>query len=115
MVRLEDKIKQLCRVNNVTQKELYSAIGITDAGMRKIYARNSCDVTLLEKVASYFDIPVSVFFNEGSEGVKAVDHSLAINGNGNSANNDTGAFLTLLSKKDEQIDRLLGIIEQMNK
>lgn len=31
MVRLEDKIKQLCRVNNVTQKELYSAIGITDA------------------------------------------------------------------------------------
>ena len=47
MVRLEDKIKQLCRVNNVTQKELYSAIGITDAGMRKIYARNSCDVTLL--------------------------------------------------------------------
>lgn len=110
MVRLEDKIKQLCRVNNVTQKELYSAIGITDAGMRKIYARNSCDVTLLEKVASYFDIPVSVFFNEGNEGVTATNNSIAIQGNGNNAS-DTGAFISLLSKKDEQIDRLLGIIE----
>lgn len=53
MVKLEDKIKQLCRVNNVTQKQLYAAIGVTDAGMRKMYARNSCEVTLLEKVASF--------------------------------------------------------------
>lgn len=115
MVKLEDKIKQLCRVNNVTQKQLYAAIGVTDAGMRKMYARNSCEVTLLEKVASFFEVPISVFFNDSNDGTTAINNSLAIHGNGNSANNDTGAFLSLLSKKDEQIDRLLGIIEQMNK
>ena len=116
MVRLEDKIKQLCRVNNVTQKQLYSAIGVTDAGMRKMYARNSCDVTLLEKIAGYFGISVSTFFEDGNgDMVTAANNSLAINGNGNNANNDTSAFLSLLTKKDEQIDRLLSIIEQMNK
>lgn len=116
MVRLEDKIKQLCRVNNVTQKQLYSAIGVTDAGMRKMYARNSCDVTLLEKIADYFGISVSTFFEDGNgDMVTATNNSLAINGNGNNANNDTSAFLSLLTKKDEQIDRLLSIIEQMNK
>ena len=116
MVRLEDKIKQLCRVNNVTQKQLYSAIGVTDAGMRKMYARNSCDVTLLEKIAGYFDISVSTFFEDGNgDMVTAANNSLAINGNGNNANNDTSAFLSLLTKKDEQIDRLLSIIENMNK
>lgn len=116
MVRLEDKIKQLCRVNNVTQKQLYSAIGVTDAGMRKMYARNSCDVTLLEKIAGYFNISVSTFFEDGNgDMVTATNNSLAINGNGNNANNDTSAFLSLLTKKDEQIDRLLSIIENMNK
>ena len=115
MVRLEDKIKQLCRINNVTQKQLYSAIGVTDAGMRKMYARNSCEVTLLEKVANFFQVPVSVFFNDSNDGIMATNNSLAINGNGNSANNNTGAFLSLLTKKDEQIDRLLTIIETLNK
>lgn len=114
MVRLEEKIKQLCRVNNVTQKQLYSAIGVTDAGMRKMYARNSCDASLLEKIADYFNIGISVFFDSDNDSVSAVNNSLAIHGNGNSANNDTSAFLMLLSKKDEQIDRLLGIIEKMN-
>ena len=69
---------------------------------------------MIEKLCNVLNEDVTLFYGYGDK-VSAVDHSLAINGNGNSANNDTGAFLALLTKKDEQIDRLLGIIEQMNK
>lgn len=41
MVSFETKIKELLRWKNVTHKQFCEAIGITDAGMRKIYARNS--------------------------------------------------------------------------
>ncbi len=54
---------------------------------------------------------------EGSDHVTASDHSTAFKGNGNTVHNDAGAdkYLALLSKKDEQIDRLLSIIEGLHK
>lgn len=64
MVSLETKIKELLRWKNVTHKQFCEAIGITDAGMRKIYARNSMEVSLLLKVAEFFEIPVSDFFEK---------------------------------------------------
>lgn len=67
MVVFETKIKELCRVNGITQKQLYADIGMTDAGMRKMYARNSCEVCLLEKIAQYFKTPIISFFEEGAE------------------------------------------------
>lgn len=112
MVGFEDNVKRLCREHNCTQKELYAAIGVTDAGMRKMFARNSCEITLLEKIADYFKVPVNYFFD--GDVITASNNSLAIKGNGNNANSDHGQFLALLSKKDEQIDRLLSIIETIS-
>lgn len=118
MVGFEAKIKQLCREHNVTQKQLYSELGVTDSGMRKMFARNSCEVAFLEKIAEYFKIPIGVFFDsrEGNiENIMAADNSTAFKGNGNTVLNESGSerFLDLLTKKDEQIDRLLSIIEKM--
>ena len=41
------------------------------------------------------------------------DGNTAIHGNGNQVNSETTRFLALLEKKDEQIDRLLAIIESV--
>lgn len=116
MVGFEAKIKQLCREHNVTQKQLYSDLSVTDSGMRKMFARNSCEVVFLEKIAEYFKIPIGDFFDsqDGSiDNIMAADNSTAFKGNGNTIGADVGKFLELLSKKDEQIDRLLGIIEKI--
>ena len=43
--------------------------------------------------------------------VVAGNNNTAIQGNGNNLNSETAAFLSLLRKKDEQIDRLLDIIQ----
>lgn len=52
---------------------------------------------------------------DGSDIVIASEHSTAFKGNGNTVNTGTGdeKYLELLQKKDEQIDRLLSIIERM--
>jgi transcriptional regulator with XRE-family HTH domain len=52
---------------------------------------------------------------EGDDLIIASDNSTAFKGNGNTVNtvNGTDKFIELLNKKDEQIDRLLTIIEKM--
>lgn len=87
-------------------------IGTTSQALNQVF--NSTDVksSYVEKIAEALDIPIVEFY--GCECVTATDHSTAINGNGNTINNDD-KFLSLLSKKDEQIDRLLTIIETMQK
>lgn len=42
------------------------------------------------------------------------DGNTAIHGNGNQVNGEVSRFLALLEKKDEQMDRLLAIIEKLS-
>ena len=42
----------------------------------------------------------------------ASDHSIAVSGDSNQINAISEKFIALLEKKDEQIDRLLTIIEK---
>lgn len=112
MVVFETKIKELCRLNGTTQKQLYGAIGVTDAGMRKMYARNSCEVALLEKIADYFNVPITDFLDVEKQSVTNIGNGI-ISGSG-SINTDSATinrFIALLEEKDKQIARLLKIIE----
>jgi len=54
----------------------------------------------------------SVIKGDGNQNVNG-NHNTAIQGNGNQVNSETTRFLALLEKKDEQIDRLLAIIESV--
>jgi len=42
------------------------------------------------------------------------DGNTAIHGHGNQVNNETSRFIALLEKKDEQMDRLISIIEKLS-
>lgn len=113
MVGFEQKIKELCKRSGTTQKQLYGAIGVTDAGMRKMYARNSCEVALLEKIAGYFNVPITDFLDvETAPTISDIYNN--VSGTNIGVRND-GATITgliaLLEEKDKQIARLLKIIE----
>ena len=111
MVAFETKIKELCKRHNTTQKQLYTAIGVTDAGMRKMYARNSCEVALLEKIADYFSVPITDFFDVEIPSMADVHNSI-ISGSGTINDGATiNRLIALLEEKDKQIARLLKIIE----
>lgn len=111
MVGFEAKIKELCRINGITQKQLYAAIGVTDAGMRKMYARNSCEISLLEKIADYFNVPITDFFGGEKQTVTNIGNGI-ISGSGSINDSATiNRLIALLEEKDKQIARLLKIIE----
>ena len=43
------------------------------------------------------------------------DNSVAVSGTGNSVNAISERFISLLEKKDEQMDRLIGLLEKLDK
>lgn len=108
------ELKAILKRTGRQLNEIATLINISPQALNQVLNSKDVKSGILESLASALGISVCEFYGGGDK-VSAIDHSLAINGNGNSANNDTGAFLALLTKKDEQIDRLLGIIEQMNK
>ena len=114
MVGFETKIKNLCRANNVTQKQLYESLGISDAGMRKMFARNSCEVSFLEKIAAYFHVPVCYFFDEEKQSaVASGDSSIAVNNiTGNIEAGDTSALQERVKLLEQLLAERERIIEE---
>jgi DNA-binding Xre family transcriptional regulator len=109
-----EQLKKILGKTGKSYVEIAALLGISSQSLYQMFKADDIKSGMIEKLCNVLNEDVTLFYGGGDK-ISAVDHSLAINGNGNSANNDTGAFLALLTKKDEQIDRLLGIIEQMNK
>lgn len=106
-----EQLKEILAKTGKSYAEIANLLGISSQSLYQIFKADDVKSGLLEKLCSVLGQDVTLFYGGM---VTATNNSLAINGNGNNANNDTSAFLMLLSKKDEQIDRLLGIIEKMN-
>ena len=69
---------------------------------------------LIEDIARVTNKSVCYFY-EGSGNTVATDHGIAVSGDSNQINALSEKFIALLEKKDEQMDRLIGIIEKNNK
>ncbi len=84
-----------------------------DGDQRLHSALKSEDVKsgLIEEIARVTNKSVCFFYEEDGNTV-ASDHSIAVSGDSNQINAISEKFIALLEKKDEQIDRLLTIIEK---
>lgn len=76
---------------------------------------------LLERIAEVTGLPVSLFFGDSHIHAQVGDNSSAVTGNNIQVNTTTGEFLKELAaqrqiteKSQEQIDRLLGVIEKLS-
>ncbi len=78
-------IRDLAKDNNVSLKELAIAIGITESGLQNILRNNSTSIETLEKVAKYFAVPISMFFEP--------DETEISNGNWQKISSILGTFL----------------------
>ena len=58
------KIRDLLEKNKVTIVELSKEINFTTQGLQKAMKRNTISIAVLEKIASYFKVPVGYFFDE---------------------------------------------------
>lgn len=108
---LKEKILILLKRQKKTQKELCASIGISDTGLRKILARDSCETSLLKKIARVLDVPIAYFFDEsGGSAVATGDFSAAsVNGDA-SVSTDCQA---VLKEKVKALELLIGEKDKM--
>lgn len=116
---LKELLKDL-GCNNVS--ELARAMGIGVVNLHKAFEVQDVKTGLLEDIARALKISVCDFYpSHPVTHYEITESPIAVAGdiNGNNANvsnnNISEKFVGLLEKKDEQIDRLLTIIESLNK
>lgn len=119
---LEEKVKRLLTEQNKKVKDLCSYIEMTDTGLRKMYARDSCELAVLKKIAAFFEVSPSYFIEEPT--VCASDGSVAVNGNATDVNSfkvvkamldEMAAQRQLTETALEQIKLLVGFITQTDR
>lgn len=120
---IEERVKTLLSEQSKKVKDLCSYIQMTDTALRKIYARDSCEVSTLKKIANFFNVSPCSFFEDNKDvHVQAGEGGMAIGGNANNVNSfraisemvgEVSAQRRLTEKAMEQIDRLVGVIAAM--
>ena len=121
---LEERIKKLLKEQNKKVKDLCTFIDMTDTALRKMYARDSCEISTLKKIANFFNISPCFFFENGDvPSVNASQNSIAVGGNATDVNsfraiqemmNEVAAQRKMTEKALSQVDRLVGVIEKLN-
>lgn len=110
-------IKDIAEYKNIPLATIASELGITPQALSKLMRNNSTKIDTLEKIAHILKVSVTVFFDDGANcGVRfarASENGMANTGDNVTLNKESANYLALLAKKDEQIDRLLSIIEKM--
>ncbi len=61
---LSDKVRGLLKSQHKKFSVLYRHIGMTDAGLRRAFDRDSCNIKVLLKMAEFFNVPVTYFLPE---------------------------------------------------
>lgn len=119
---LEERIKRLLTEQNKKVKDLCSYIEMTDTGLRKMYARDSCELAVLKKIAAFFEVSPSYFIEEPT--VFASDGSIAVNDNATDVNSfkviramldEMAAQRQLTETALEQIKLLVGFITKTDR
>jgi transcriptional regulator with XRE-family HTH domain len=119
-------IKEIAKQKNISIRELSSRIGKDETTLQAIFRNGSTNTRTIEDIAKVLDVPVGVFFdnsyyqknevstNNGIVGIQGEGHQIT--------NNDIAGMIELhkgyqelLKKRDEQVDRLLAIVEKQKK
>ena len=125
------RIKEVLRLKGISMSQISSAYGIKqNTFSRQISGESALSASSLLSIIGFFpDISAEwlmrgegdMFRHAGQHVGDIIGSTAVVNhGDGNSiANNDTtnlqSKYLELLAKKDQQLDRLLSIIEKLSK
>ena len=98
------KIKHLQEQKKVSVKDLAKAISVTRQSIYDYYnGKTNLSINTLQKIAHYFGVPVSYFFDEGAGTV--------INGTGNIISNSSNVNITI-DRQQHEIARLKELLKE---
>jgi len=59
-----NKIRRLIDDNNLTIKRFAKKIGVSEPGIHNMFRSHDMKVSTLQKIADYFEVPVTYFFDD---------------------------------------------------
>lgn len=98
-----NQLRKLLEELNITQEIAANRLGVTVRTLQNWINKDELD----EKISRIINSGLMTDSN-----IAQHTNSHNINGNGNKVNSETDKFLDLLKKKDEQIDRLITLLEK---
>lgn len=113
------ELKEILRANEINLSELANKLGYSsDQRLHSALRADDVKTGLIEAIAKAINKSVG-FFYPGIATAIASENSVAVSGDGNSVNAISERFMNLLenkdkqiAKKDEQMDRLIGLLEK---
>jgi DNA-binding transcriptional MerR regulator len=111
------KIKEILRNEGITLSEVARLLGYeNDQRLHNALRSNDVKTGLIEEIAKVTNKNVCIFYGVKPGSAIASNNSTAVSGSGNNVNSEvatvTNKFIALLQKKDEQMDRLISLLEQ---
>lgn len=106
------ELKEFLAAEGINLSELARDLGYAnDQRLHSALKAEDVKSGLIESIARVTNKSVGFFYKERL-GALAVDNSVAVSGDGNSITTISERFISLLEKKDEQMDRLLSMLEK---
>lgn len=106
------ELKEILAAEGINLSELARDLGFAnDQRLHSALKAEDVKSGLIESIARVTNKSIGFFYKERL-GALAVDNSVAVSGDGNSITTISERFISLLEKKDEQMDRLLSLLEK---
>lgn len=107
-----ERLKQILLRTGENLTTISRKLEISTQALNSLFRAADVRTGTIEKMCDKLGLNAADFFADGDM-IKAENHSIAFKGNDNDINTNDEKFLALLAKKDEQMDRLITIIENM--
>lgn len=110
------KIKELASKKNITLADLAKRLGKTKQAVYEMVEKEDVNTSILKKLCSEFNVPISYFFDGDETGVQVIAHhnSQAV-GIGNITRSGDQTEISLLKEKIKHLEELLAEKERLIK
>ena len=114
-------IKEILRRNGYTLASVAEKLGESSQNLSSLLGKDDVKTGLLERISEATGLPIAAFYGDTHVHATLGNNSSAVTGNNIQVNTTTGEFLKELAaqrqmtqKSQEQIDRLLSVIEKLS-
>lgn len=106
------ELKEILAAEGINLSELARLLGFAnDQRLHSALKAEDVKSGLIESIARVTNKSIGFFYKD-MLGAVAMDNGVAVSGDGNSITTISERFISLLEKKDEQMDRLLSLLEK---
>jgi transcriptional regulator with XRE-family HTH domain len=109
-----EKLRELIKKENLSQNQMAKNFGMSAPGYKEMLEKKSLKVKNLEKIADYFKVPVSYFFDEYNIEKNKPDHSNKTIPPKYNQNQRICTDPDCITERDKLKDKIIDLLQEIN-